>query len=63
MIYSELKDKSYPRISKVIIKGLMCVVLAYISTGVFGSTTFIYNPQGLKTENILDAPYLGNKAI
>ena len=63
MIYSELRDKSYSRINKVVVRGLLIAVSAYIVTGVFGSTTFINNPNGLKSENILDAPYQGNKGI
>lgn len=63
MIYKELKDRGYNRMSKVIIRGMLVAVSAYIMTGVFGYVTFANNPAGLMSENILDAPYQGNKAI
>jgi amino acid permease len=63
MIYAELKDRNYQRMSRVLIYGMIIACLTYTITGIFGYLTFVYNPEVLMTENILDAPYQGNKAI
>ncbi len=42
---------------------MLIAFLAYTTTGIFGYLTFVDNPEGLMSENILDAPYNGNKAI
>jgi amino acid permease len=62
MIYSELKDKNYQRMSRVLIYGMIIACLTYTITGIFGYLTFVNHPEDLMTENILDAPY-DNKAI
>jgi len=63
MLYSELRYRNYPRISRVIMRGLSVGVLAYIATGFFGYATFVNKSQALDSENILEAPYDRNIEI
>lgn len=60
MLYSELRFRNYPRISRVIVRGLSVAVLAYCITGYFGYATFVNRDSVLNNENILEAPYADN---
>ena len=63
MIYQELRQRSPKRMSTVIARSITTALSVYVLAGMFGYLTFAKNPGGLETENILDAPYQGNKAI
>jgi amino acid permease len=63
MIYKELRNRSAARMSSVILRGMLVAVTAYIIIGVFGYATFVNDTEALMSENILEAPYLGNIAI
>lgn len=62
-IYGELKNKSYARMNIVTKRATIWALIAYVITGIFGYFIFAFNPEVLKTKNILDAPFSDNIAI
>ena len=62
MIYKELENRNYKRMSHVVIIGSSTAIFLYAMVGIFGYLTFVHVPE-LLTQNILDAPYHGNIAI
>lgn len=66
MIYYELQERSYNRMSTVLIVGSSAAVVLYLIVGIFGYLTFNSVPgesamDVLSAENILQAPY--NNAV
>lgn len=49
--------------NKVVVRGTYIAVIMYLLTGLFGYLTFVYKPEVLESENILEAPYGSNTAI
>ncbi len=49
--------------SKVLVVGSGSAIIVYALIGIFGYLTFVYTPQVLENQNILNAPYGRNPAI
>lgn len=47
MIYTELRNRSYARMNKVVIRGTNVAMTIYLITGIFGYLTFVKTPDVL----------------
>lgn len=65
MIYSELKGKSYEKMSRVVASGTVFVTFFYLMIGIFGYATFLGPPinHELCSQNILSANFNGSKLM